>query len=110
MTIKSDHDGNPRPQTKKLIEDLLLQRQRMLVLLWELSKLDLNVVDNAIKDVLNDFIEILVDYIACGHFGLYHRIAEGKERRTDMAPLQRLPLSDERSADGEDNTNGHEDR
>jgi len=81
MTKKFDHDGNPRPQTKKLIEDLLRQRQRMLVLLWELSKLDLKVVDNAIKDVLNDFIEILVDYIACGHFGLYHRIAEGTERR-----------------------------
>lgn len=81
MTNKSANDGNPRPRTRKLIDDLLQQRQRMLVLLWELSKLDLNVVDIAIKDVLNDFIEILVDYIACGHFGLYRRIAEGNERR-----------------------------
>jgi regulator of sigma D len=81
MTKKSDRDGNPRPRTKKQIDNLLQQRQRMLVLLWELSKLDSDVVDQAIKDILNDFIEILVDYMACGHFGLYRRIAEGKERR-----------------------------
>ena len=81
MIQLSKHDGNPRPRTKKQIDDLLQQRQRMLVLLWELSKLDLTDIDNTITDILNDFLEILVDYIACGHFGLYHRIAEGKERR-----------------------------
>ena len=41
-------------------------------------------IDNAIKDVLNDFLEILVDYIASGHFGLYRRIAEGTERRSPV--------------------------
>jgi regulator of sigma D len=89
MTEKSAHDGNPRPQTQKLIDDLLLQRQRMLVLLWELSKLDSNEIDNAIKDVLNDFLEILVDYIASGHFGLYRRIAEGTERRSPVLETAR---------------------
>jgi len=87
MTQKTAHDGNPRPQTQKLIDDLLLQRQRMLVLLWELSKLDSSQVDNAIKDLLNDFLEILVDYIASGHFGLYRRIAEGTERRSPVLEM-----------------------
>lgn len=70
-----------RPRTRKVIEALLKERQDMLVLLWELSKKDLKNVDQAIVDVLDDFIEILVDYIAAGHFSLYRRIAEGKERR-----------------------------
>lgn len=81
MTENDKRNGNPRPRTKKLIDDLLQQRQNMLVMLWELSQLDLTDVDGSIKNVLEDFLEILVDYIASGHFGLYRRIAEGKERR-----------------------------
>lgn len=81
MNDTTDKDDNPRPRTKKHIDDLLTQRQRMLVLLWQLSKLDANDIDSDMKDTLNDFLEILVDYIASGHFGLYRRISEGKERR-----------------------------
>ncbi len=84
MNDQTSTDGNPRPRTRKLIDDLLHQRQEMLVLLWELSKLDAHDVDGTFKDLLEDFLEILVDYIASGHFGLYRRIAEGKERRTPV--------------------------
>ena len=81
MTQAIEQDDNPRLRTRKRIDDLLQQRQRMLVLLWELSKLDPNQIDGTTKDVLDDFLETLVDYIASGHFGLYRRISEGKERR-----------------------------
>ena len=81
MTENSAPDDNPRPRTKKQIDDLLTQRQRMLVLLWELAKFDANEIDTGMKDALDDFLEILIDYLASGHFGLYRRIAEGKERR-----------------------------
>jgi regulator of sigma D len=84
MTEKTEQANNPRPRTKKQIEDLLTSRQRMLVLLWELAKFDANEVDSTIKDSLDDFLEILVDYIASGHFGLYRRISEGKERRSQV--------------------------
>ena len=73
--------SNPRPRSRKLIEDMLRERQQMLVLLWELSKLDLAAVDQTIRETLDDFLEIVVDYIAAGHFSLYQRISEGKERR-----------------------------
>lgn len=53
----------------------------MLVLLWELSKSDFAAPDQAMRETLEDFQEILVDYIAAAHFGLYQRIAEGQERR-----------------------------
>ena len=81
MSNNRNQTSNPRPRTRKLIENLLQQRTQMLVLLWELSKLDFHNVDQPGKEVLNDFLEILVDYMAAGHFGLYRRIAEGKERR-----------------------------
>ena len=36
---------------------------------------------------LEEFVQVLVDYIAAGHFGLYQRIAEGKERRKAVSEL-----------------------
>jgi regulator of sigma D len=84
MIEKTEQDGNPRPRTRKQIEDLLMTRQRMLVLLWELAKFDADEIDNTMKDALDDFLEILVDYIASGHFGLHRRISEGKERRAQV--------------------------
>lgn len=78
-----------RPRSRKLIEDLLQERQQMLVLLWELSKLDLRKPDESTRETLDDFQEILVDYIAAAHFGLYQRIAEGNERRQAVVDVAR---------------------
>lgn len=87
MTNSTHSDDNPRPRTRRRIDDLLQQRQRMLVLLWEISKLKISDVDNTMKDLLDEFLEVLVDYIASGHFGLYRRIAEGKERRSAVMEM-----------------------
>jgi regulator of sigma D len=81
MTKTVKTSSNNRAATQKHIDDVLKQRQRMLVLLWELTKLDLKHVEDATKETLDDFLTILVDYIAAGHFGLYQRLAEGNERR-----------------------------
>ncbi len=78
-----------RPRSRKLIEDMLQQRQQMLVLLWELSKLDFAKIDQNIRETLEEFQEILVDYIATGHFGLYQRISEGTERRQSVLETAR---------------------
>ncbi|MEM7540710.1 MAG: Rsd/AlgQ family anti-sigma factor [Pseudomonadota bacterium] len=78
---------NSRPRTQKLIEDMLQERQQVLVLYWELSKLTGGAADQAMRDTLEDFQEILVDYIAAGHFGLYQRLAEGTERRQRVVSI-----------------------
>ena len=39
------------------------------------------------NELLEEFSQILVDYIASGHFGLYERISEGKERRRGVLEL-----------------------
>ena len=82
MTKAAKHLSDARSTTRKLIDDMLKQRQQMLVSLWELTKLDLHQVDDSAKEMVNDFMTILVDYIAAGHFGLYQRITEGSERRS----------------------------
>jgi len=38
-------------------------------------------------DILQEFCQLLIDYIATGHFELYSRISEGKERRNDIITL-----------------------
>lgn len=82
-------DQHRREQTRRLIEDMLKERQQMLVLLWELSKLDFSTVDAPVLEMLEDFQELLVDYIAAGHFGLYQRISEGTERRKAVLEVAR---------------------
>jgi len=37
--------------------------------------------------MLQEFCEILVDYLAAGHFGLYQRFIDGEERRDDLRSL-----------------------
>ena len=39
------------------------------------------------RERLKEFCEILVDYIAAGHFGLYQRIADGAERRSAVVKV-----------------------
>lgn len=84
MNEQASTSKQARPRTHKRIDDLLQQRQKMLVLLWELSKLDAKEIDSTLKETLEDFLGVLVDYMASGHFGLYRRISEGKERRSSV--------------------------
>lgn len=76
-------DVTPRRRqgSRDLIEKLLAERQRVLVLMCEVIGLKPYSGDKPVKDVLGEFNSVLVDYIAAGHFGLYQRIVEGTERR-----------------------------
>jgi regulator of sigma D len=86
---KQADPAQARAQTREMIEDMLQERQQMLVLLWELAKLDLHTVDQPVLEMLDEFEDLLVDYIAAGHFGLYQRIAEGNERRQPVLDVAR---------------------
>lgn len=79
----------PRLATRRLVDDILAQRKKMLVLLWELSKQDLGSPDDAAREMLDEFLTLLVDYIATGHFGLYGRFSAGVERRTQIVDTAR---------------------
>jgi regulator of sigma D len=53
----------------------------MLVLFCQVASLEPYAQGNPVKAKLQEFCQVLVDYVAFGHFEVYERIAQGKERR-----------------------------
>ena len=76
-----------RSGTRALIDKMLSERQRMLVLFERCAGVEPYADEKPNDELLQEFSQILVDYIASGHFGLYERICEGKERRRGIVRL-----------------------
>ena len=76
-----------RSGTRALIDKMLSERQRMLVLFERCAGVEPYADETPNDELLQEFSQILVDYIASGHFGLYERISEGKERRRGIVEL-----------------------
>lgn len=73
-----------RKSSGDYIRDMLKERQELLALLFQASAMDGKVVEP--EDILlEDLCQILVDYIASGHFCLYERITGKRERRQTVA-------------------------
>lgn len=70
-----------RTHTRAAVERLLEQRQQMLVQFERVSGVQPFDDDAPGAESLERFVQLLMDYIAAGHFGLYQRITEGTERR-----------------------------
>ncbi|MFQ5659676.1 MAG: Rsd/AlgQ family anti-sigma factor [Gammaproteobacteria bacterium] len=79
-----------RGQTSELIEHMLDERKQLLALLLQVSSLESDGPHDPTEpdlELLDEFCQMLVDYIASGHFGLYERIIKKKERRKKVAEL-----------------------
>lgn len=76
-----------RGGTSRLISSMLTERNQLLSLLLQASELKAEKPEELNRELLNEFCQVLVDYIAAGHFGLYERIVEGTERRKGVADL-----------------------
>ena len=79
--------GERRDSTRRQVQKLLKERQQMFALygrLVELAPFDDGPPEPA---MVEEFCEILIDYMAAGHFGFYRRIAEGRERRRGVVRL-----------------------
>ena len=102
-----------RPKTRELIEAMLREREPMLVKLWKLSGRESEKPEPVSGDELTEFMAVLMDYIAAGHFGLYQRIADGSERREPVVELakqlyQRIAQTTEAAVDFNDKYEGME--
>lgn len=75
--------------TQDMIDELLSERQEMLILFCKLAGLEPYAHAKPIKDELREFCEVLVDYTALTHFEIYERILEGKERRQHVIDTAR---------------------
>lgn len=69
-----------RAKTREIIQHMLDERQQMLVLLCRVSGVE-PYHQTMERTDFEEFCQILTDYVASAHFGLYARIAEGTERR-----------------------------
>lgn len=71
-------------------EKLVAERAEMLILFCQVAGLQpyhKETDPELVLQRLQEFCQMLMDYIAIGHFGLYERIAAGKERRHGVAGL-----------------------
>lgn len=73
-----------RKQTRAAVDRLLEQRQKMLVHYERVSGVQPFDSNAPSPELLETFVQLLMDYIASGHFGLYQRITEGTERRENV--------------------------
>ncbi len=87
MNPEVQEQSDRRSGTRSLIDKMLGQRQKMLVLFERCAGVEPYADERPNDELLQEFSQILVDYIASGHFGLYERISEGKERRRGIVEL-----------------------
>lgn len=100
--MTTEHKRETTPQGKKaqerrtgsqeLVQKLVAERTEMLSLYCQLAGLESygNGKNSRVKhsqELLQKFCQVLVDYIAAGHFSLYERIVNGTERRQQISTL-----------------------
>lgn len=81
---------NRRIKSATVGEKLVAERAEMLVLFCQVAGLAPyeKETDNGLaQQRLQEFCQVLMDYVAGGHFSLYERIIEGDERRQSLADL-----------------------
>jgi regulator of sigma D len=78
-----------RARTRKEIKQLIAERNNVLSQYYNLaSHADQNPENNEeTMELLQEFCQDLVDYLATGHFEIYRRIEEKEERRTEIVQL-----------------------
>ncbi len=85
----SQAPGERRARTRNEIKRLIAERNTMLSQYYNLAKHaddSVNDMSNTI-DLLEEFCQELVDYMATGHFEIYRRIEDGNERRDEITKL-----------------------
>jgi len=76
-----------RRGSQDLVEKLVTERTEMLATFCRLAGIEPYTPNKPVQKLLQEFCQILVDYVAAGHFALYERIVAGTERRRGLADL-----------------------
>lgn len=82
MVQVTERQGNRRGRGQRLVAHLLSERDEMLALLCRLA--EGNGDGKPTRPALDEFLNLLIDYMAAAHFGLYQRIIDGTERRRQV--------------------------
>ena len=87
MSNQHKNTQDRRSNTAELIDHMLDERKQLLSLLLHVSELKNEKLNDSDEKLLDEFCQVLVDYIAAGHFGLYDRIIKKQERRKNVYDL-----------------------
>ncbi len=92
---KITKENERRTRINNVIEELLTERQQLLVCFCEVAGLDsLGAKTDEILVKLKELNQWLVDYSALGHFEIYNRIVDGKERRDSIVKVAEQVFGD----------------
>ncbi len=80
-----DISNDRRSTSNPHIDHMLDGRRELLSLYVKLAKIQPENMDSEDQDLMEEFCQALVDYIAAAHFCLYDRIESGRERRKAVA-------------------------
>lgn len=81
MKAANDEFVERRGKSAELIEHMLAERNQLLGLMLQVNEAEVSGNEQDVLERMAEFRQVLVDYIAAGHFGLYERIVAGNERR-----------------------------
>ncbi|MGH8549995.1 MAG: sigma D regulator [Methylococcales bacterium] len=81
MSKQEQTGSERRQQTQSMIQELLRERQQVWSLYCTVAGLEPFTPDKPVETLVQEFCQVLVDYISLGHFGIYQRITDGNERR-----------------------------
>jgi regulator of sigma D len=88
MSTLSSISKERRSGSQDLVAKLITERTEMLATFCRLAGIEpYSAADKSVQTLLQEFCQILVDYVAAGHFAVYERILEGKERRREVADI-----------------------
>lgn len=88
MSTQSSTATERRQGSQDLVGKLVTERTEMLATFCRLAGIEpYNASDKSVQTLLQEFCQILVDYVAAGHFAVYERILEGKERRREVSDI-----------------------
>jgi len=85
---KISKEDDRRARLSHTINELLDERQELLVNYCELAALEAG--GSPLEEILaklSEFNQMMVDYTALGHFEIYQRILDGKERRESIKQI-----------------------
>jgi regulator of sigma D len=108
MNTRSSTAAERRRGSQDLVAKLVMERTEMLATFCRLAGIEpYSASDKSVQTLLQEFCQILVDYVAAGHFAVYERILEGKERRREVGDIaaqvyQRIAQSTDMALDFND--------
>ena len=87
--MSSQAPNERRARTRKEIKQLIEERNSVLSQYYNLARIteDPETDLHNTADILEEFCQELVDYMAIGHFEIYRRIEDGDERRDEIVKL-----------------------